>query len=76
MARTEKVKKLNLLEKDFRFCVELPIKAQKSGMIIKTSNSYERRRISGKKKVNAVKDGILILIAMLKLFFKKIKLFN
>ena len=76
MARTEKVKKLNLFEKDFRFCVELPIKAQKSGMIIKTSKSYERRRISGKKKVNAIKDGILILIAMLKLLFKKIKLFN
>ena len=32
---------------------------------------YERKRIAGKKKVNAIKDGILILIHMIKLFFSK-----
>ena len=31
--------------------------------------SYEKKRIAGKKKVNAFKDGFLILIEMLKLFF-------
>ena len=30
----------------------------------------KKKRIAGKKKVNAFKDGFLILIEMLKLFFK------
>ena len=33
-------------------------------------SSYERSRISGEKKVNAIKDGLLILLAMIILFFK------
>ena len=35
--------------------------------------SYERERIGGKKKVNAIKDGLLILIEIVKYFFKKNK---
>ena len=31
--------------------------------------SYELKRIAGRKKVNAFKDGFLILLEMLKLFF-------
>ena len=34
-------------------------------------NSYERKRIAGKKKVSAFKDGFLILIHMVRLFFIK-----
>ena len=41
-------------------------------MKLGTINCYERKRIAGKKKVNAFKDGSLILICMIKLFFKKI----
>ena len=33
--------------------------------------SYERPRISGKKKVNELKDGFLILISILRLFIFK-----
>ena len=34
--------------------------------------SYERSRLSGKKKVNEFKDGFLILLCILKMFiFKK-----
>ena len=32
--------------------------------------SYEKKRIGGKKKVNAFKDGFLILFEMVKLFFR------
>ena len=32
--------------------------------------SYERKRIGGKKKVNALKDGLLILIEIVKYFLK------
>ena len=70
IGKTEEVKKLNLESKDFRFCVELPIKAKKNNMKMISVSSYERKRIAGKKKVNEIKDGLLILISMIKLFFK------
>ena len=70
MARTSCAKKLNLKSKDFSFCVELPIKAQRAKFRICTSKSLERPRIAGKKKVNAFKDGTKILFSMIKLFFK------
>ena len=68
---TEAFKKLNIMNKDFGFCVEFPIKANQLNYKLLTSKSNERVRIGGKKKVNAIKDGILILISMLKLFFNK-----
>ena len=71
IGKTEKAKKLNLLSKDFRFCVELPIKALRKNYKLDVFPSYERKRIAGKKKVNAFKDGTLILIKMIKLYFEK-----
>ena len=47
-----------------------PIKMQLANMRYQYFPSYEKKRIAGKKKVNAFKDGFLILIEMLKLFFK------
>jgi len=70
VGKSVKARQLNLLQKDFSFCVELPIKAKKLNMIMRSTKSYERKRIAGKKKVNAIKDGFLILISMLKFFIK------
>ena len=70
MGRTSFAKKLELTSKDFSFCVELPIKAKRANYKICTSKSYERSRIAGKKKVNAFKDGLKILLSMIKLFFR------
>ena len=70
MGRTSCAKKLALIAKDFSFCVELPIKAQRANYKICTNKSYERSRIAGKKKVNAFRDGLKILFSMVKLFFK------
>ena len=70
MGRTSCAKKLRLSAKDFSFCVELPIKAQRNGYKICTSKSFERSRIAGEKKVNAFKDGLKILFSMMKLFFR------
>ena len=64
---------LNIENKDFSFCIELPIKAKKMGYKLDTSKSNERARIGGRKKVNAFRDGFLILISMMKLFFKVVK---
>ena len=64
LGNTKKVKDLKLSKKDFSFCVELPIKAKKIGLTLKTNPSYERKRIGYKKKVNAFKDGLKILISI------------
>ena len=72
IGRTEQANILNLKQKDFSFCVELPIKAKKMKMQLGCINSYERKRIAGKKKVNAFKDGLLILKHMIRLFFTKL----
>ncbi len=69
LGNTEKVKNLKLIKEDFSFCVELPIKAKKKGLNLVTNSAFERKRIGGKKKVNAFKDGLKILISMISLFF-------
>ena len=66
---TIKTRKLNLQSNDFRFCVELPIKAKKKRFSLNVFPSYERKRIAGKKKVNAFKDGSLILKKLIELYF-------
>ena len=71
MGRTEVFNNLNLDSNDFTLCVEFPLKAQKNGCKLGTIPSYERSRIGGKKKVNAFKDGLLILIKMIRMFFDK-----
>mgnify|MGYP004149143759 CR=1 FL=1 len=74
MGSTESFKSLNLSYKDFSFCVEFPIKAKLKNFNITNSASRERCRIAGKKKVNELKDGFLILMSIIKLFiFKKWK---
>jgi glycosyltransferase involved in cell wall biosynthesis len=69
LGKTESALSLNLIRKDFTFCVELPIKSKKSNLKISSIGSYERERIAGKKKVNALKDGFLILKYLVYLFF-------
>ena len=50
VGNTSKAKSLNILSKDFRFCVELPIKAKRKNFKIDVFPSFERKRIAGKKK--------------------------
>jgi glycosyltransferase involved in cell wall biosynthesis len=65
----QKARSLNLISNDFRFCVELPIKAKKQNYKLGIFPSYERKRIAGKKKVNAFRDGFLILKKLIELYF-------
>ncbi|MDA7830987.1 glycosyltransferase [Candidatus Pelagibacter sp.] len=71
MGKTESFKKLNIMNNDFRFCVEFPIKMHRKNMKYDSISSHEKKRIAGKKKVSPFKDGFLILIEMIRLFFKK-----
>ena len=70
LGRTSSFKKLDLKNYDFRICVEIPIKARILNMEYSCIPSYERERIGGKKKVNAIKDGLLILSEIVKYFYK------
>jgi len=72
MGSTRAYKSLDIVSRDFSFCVELPIKAKFMKYNMACLPSYERPRIAGKKKVNEFKDGFLILISIIRLFiFKK-----
>ena len=70
LGRTSSFKKLDLKNYDFRICVEIPIKAKILNMEYSCMPSHERERIGGKKKVNAIKDGLLILGEIVKYFYK------
>ena len=71
LGKTDSFKKLDLKSNDFSFCVEMPIKAKRMGMDFDDTPSFERKRIAGKKKVNAIKDGFLILTAIIISFLRK-----
>ena len=72
VGKTNSAKKLSLKYNDFRICVEIPIIAKIKNLDCISLPSKERKRIGGKKKVNALKDGFLILTAIVKLFLKKL----
>ena len=72
MGKTLAFKSLDLKRKDFRFCIELPVLAKFKKYKFISKPSYERLRLSGRKKVNELKDGFLILLCILKMFiFRK-----
>ena len=71
LGKTNKVKDLKLKSHDFKFCVELPIKAHKNNLRYTSYPCNERKRIAGKKKVNPFLDGLRILIGMISLFFDR-----
>ena len=65
------VKKFNSIDFkniDFRLCIELPVKVKKNEFTYSEVTMFERKRFAGKKKPNALKDGFLILIEIIKSF--------
>ena len=72
MGKTSAFKSLDLKKKDFRFCIELPVLAKFKKYKLISKPCHERLRLSGKKKVNELKDGFLILLCILTMFiFRK-----
>ena len=72
MGKTSAFKSLNLKRKDFRFCIELPVLVKFKKYKFISKPSYERSRLSGRKKLNEFKDGFLMLLCILKMFiFRK-----
>jgi glycosyltransferase involved in cell wall biosynthesis len=71
LGRTYKFKKLKLKSKDFSLCVEIPIKIKKKNFSYSSIPCFERRRIGGKKNVNELIDGFLILMSLIKFLLYK-----
>ena len=71
VAKTQKAKDLKLKYGDFKFCVELPIKAHRKKYNYTSYPCFERKRIAGKKKVSPLIDGFKILMGMVYLFFNR-----
>ena len=70
LGKTQSFRSLNLESLDFCLCIEIPIKAKRMNASYLDFPSYERKRIAGYKKVNEFKDGLKILIYMIKLFMR------
>ena len=70
LGKSSKFKNLQLKKKDFCICPEIPINIARSGHTYTNNKSNERKRLKGKKKVNAFYDGLKILIYMISRFFK------
>lgn len=73
LCNTKKFLRLNLKSNDFRLCVELPFKVQILNYKYTSCPSFEYKRKYGKKKVNEFRDGLLILIEIIKCFIIKIQ---
>jgi glycosyltransferase involved in cell wall biosynthesis len=70
LCNVKSFKNLKLKNNDFRLCIELPLKIQRKKYSYTEIPTKERKRFSGKKKVNELKDGFLILLEILSNFFK------
>ena len=68
LGKTDAFLNLNLKSQDFRYCIEMPVKAKFFKKKYSVLGSYERKRIGGKKKVNALIDGSIILYQLIKMF--------
>jgi glycosyltransferase involved in cell wall biosynthesis len=69
IGETNKFKKLNLKNSDFRICVEIPLKIKINNFKYLSIASFERKRLGGVKKVKEFKDGFLILLELAKNYF-------
>jgi len=60
--KTDLAKNLGLKNNSFGICIEIPILVKFNNYKYSCIPSYERKRIAGKKKVNALRDGWIILM--------------
>lgn len=72
LCNVKKFNKINFTKKDFRFCIELPYHVKINSFKYTELAMKERKRWGGDKNVNVLKDGFLILLEIIRCFFKKI----
>lgn len=70
LCNVKSFRNLKLRNNDFRLCIELPLKVQRQKYLYTEIPTNERKRFSGEKKVNELRDGFLILLEIFNNFFK------
>ena len=68
LCNVDSFKKLALKNDDFKLCIELPVKIKFNNLSYTELSMKERKRFGGQKKVNALIDGLYILIEIIKSF--------
>ena len=68
LCNVNKFNNLDLKNNDFKLCIELPVKVKKNKHSYIDLDMFERKRYDGKKKVNVIKDGLLISYEIIKSF--------
>ena len=66
LCNVDSFKKLALKNDDFKLCIELPVKIKFNNLSYTELSMKERKRFGGQKKVNALIDGLYILIEIIK----------
>ena len=69
VAEKKAFENMKLKSNDYCLCVEIPIKTKKLKLNYTTFPCIERKRLAGKKKVKAFKNGLEILFSLIKNFF-------
>ena len=75
IAEVRSLKKLNLKSKNVSLCVEIPLKAKNSNLRYTSIPAFERKRFGGKKKMNELRDGLIILLYLLERLLVKFYLY-
>ena len=68
LCNVQKFNTINFHNTDFRLCIELPVQVKKNFFSYSEIPMCERKRYAGKKKVNVIKDGFLILTEIIRSF--------
>jgi glycosyltransferase involved in cell wall biosynthesis len=66
LCNVQKFNSIDFHNTDFRLCIELPVQVKKKNFTYSEISMFERKRYAGKKKVNVIKDGFLILIEIIR----------
>ena len=74
MAQTRDLKNLNLKSDNYCLCVEIPFEAKRKKYSYSTFPCIERKRFADLKKVKAFKDGLVILVYMIKKYLNTINI--
>ena len=69
VAEKKIMENMYLKSNDYCLCTEIPLKTKRLNFRYTTHPCIERKRFAGKKKVKAFKDGLKILLSLIKNFY-------
>ena len=67
LAKRKVFDEISMVSGGFDWCIEFPIRVHNSGFKYREIPSFERKRVAGESKVNALTDGLEIALTLFKL---------